>query len=313
MAREGSILLVLAVAAISCAQTPAPVLSEARPAAEAPPAFERRSVERTRGDCTAETAPCARFVAQFFVVSGGVRPAVREAVNRSLLGLVAGRTALGVPEDEGDEPPATIDEAAIDFFSGWAESRAELPEDAPAAYARWVDERRLEVIHADHRVLSVELGLYAFTGGAHPNTFIELASFDLATGKPLELADLVAAGADARLAALGAGDPRGRVPGGGGLLVRGRPLRALRQLRRHRRGPGLRVQPLRGRPLRLRTDADHPSLEGAPGPAPTRSARGARRGDRARHGDPDVGPKPAPAARSSAAAAPSGPLSPPGE
>jgi hypothetical protein len=203
MGREGSILLVLAVAALSCAQTPPPVVSEVQRAADTPPTFERRSVERTRGDCAEETAPCARFVAQFFVVSGGVRPPVREAVNRSLLGLVAGRTSLGVPEDEGDEPPATIDEAAIEFFSGWAESRAELPEDAPAAYARWVDERRLEVIHADHQVLSVELGLYAFTGGAHPNTFIELASFDLATGKPLELADLVAAGADARLAALG--------------------------------------------------------------------------------------------------------------
>jgi hypothetical protein len=203
MGRDGSLLLVLAVAALSCAQTAPPVVSEVQTAAEGTPTFERRSVERTRGDCAAETAPCARFVAQFFVVSGGVRPAVREAVNRSLLKLVAGRTALGVPEDDGDEPPATIDEAAIDFFSGWAESRAELPEDAPAAYARWVDERRMEVIHADHQVLSVELGLYAFTGGAHPNTFIELASFDLATSKPLELADLVADGADARLAALG--------------------------------------------------------------------------------------------------------------
>jgi hypothetical protein len=204
MGREGSIVLVLAVAALSCAQAPPPGTPEVQPVSAAPPAFELRTVERSEGDCAAEAAPCAHFVARFPVVTGGLRAPVREVVNGSIASLVArAGGAVTAAEESEERVPGTVEEAAVEFLSGWSQSRAELPEDAPAGYARWVDERRMEVIHADHRVLSVELDLYAFTGGAHPNTFIELQSYDLATGEPLELADLVAAGAGPRLDELG--------------------------------------------------------------------------------------------------------------
>ena len=213
MGREGSILLVLAVAALSCAQAPAPAPPPAQPpppaASAAPPTFELHTVERKQGDCAAEDAPCAHFLASFPVVTGGVRSPVREAVNGAIVSLVARAGAFIAPadgeegEEGGERAPATLGEAATEFFSSWSQNREELPEDAPAAYSRWVDERRMEVLHADARVLSVELTLYAFTGGAHPNAFVELESYDLATAEPLVLADLLAAGAAPRLPALG--------------------------------------------------------------------------------------------------------------
>ena len=213
MGREGSILLVLTVAALSCAQAPAPAPpQQPRPpasSAASPPAFELRTVERKQGDCAAEESPCAHFLARFPVVTAGVRSPVREAVNGAIASLVARAGGLIAPadgeerEEGGEQAPATLEDAVKEFFSGWSQNREELPEDAPAAYSRWVDERRMEVIHADARVLSVELTLYAFTGGAHPNTFVELQSYDLATGEPLALADLLTAGAAPRLQALG--------------------------------------------------------------------------------------------------------------
>lgn len=198
--REIVALALLGVAA--CAQAPAPAVPEVQPVAAAPPAFELRTVERSEGDCALEATPCARFLATFPVLTGGAPPAVREAVNRSIVELVASAAALAEGE-EVEAGPATVEAAAAEFFAGWAEARAELPEDAPKAYHRWADERRMEVLHADHRVLSVELLLYSFTGGAHPNTFAALQSFDLATGDRLALEDLVAAGSGSRLDALG--------------------------------------------------------------------------------------------------------------
>lgn len=200
--REVLALAFLGVA--GCAQASAPTVPELQPVAGAPPAFELRTVERVEGDCTVEGAPCARFLARFPVLTGGVRPAVQEAVNRSIVELVASAAALieGGKEEPAEEP-AAVEDAATEFFAGWAEAREELPDDAPKAYHRWADERRMEVLHADHQVLSVELLLYSFTGGAHPNTFAALESFDLATGEPLALEDLLAADAVARLEALG--------------------------------------------------------------------------------------------------------------
>lgn len=199
-------LLALGLALLSiaaCAQAPAPGSTELRTAAAAPPAFELRTVERSAGDCAVEAVPCARFLARFPVLTGGVQPAVQEAVNRSIVELVASGAALAEWRDEGGSDPASVEEEAAEFFAGWTEAREELPEDAPKAYHRWADERRMEVIHADPQVLSVELLLYSFTGGAHPNTFAALESFDLATGEPLALEDLVAAGSGPRLDALG--------------------------------------------------------------------------------------------------------------
>lgn len=204
MGRVGSIFLVSAVATLSCAQAPPPASTGAQAAKAAPPAFEPRTVERSQGDCAAEGVPCARFVAHFPVLTGGVSPQIRDAVNRSISRLVARAGAFITAEEEGaGHVPATVDEAARDFLATWFQDREELPDDAPAAYSRWADERRMEVIHADPQVLSVELTLYAFTGGAHPNTFIKLVSYDLATGEPLRLEDLLAAGAEPRLDELG--------------------------------------------------------------------------------------------------------------
>lgn len=196
----------LALGSLACAQAASPGSSTAPTVAAAPPAFELRTVERTAGDCSADEAPCAHFLARYPVLTGGVLPGALEAVNRSIREMVAAGGGVLQEGAEGSEEtavPATVEVAADRFLADWAEARGEFPEDAPAAYHRWSDERKMAVIHADPRVLSVELTLYAYTGGAHPNTFVELESFDLTTGEPLGLPDLLAADAGPRLEELG--------------------------------------------------------------------------------------------------------------
>lgn len=202
------LLPLLALGSLACAPAASPGSSTAPAVAAAPPVFELRTVERTAGDCSDDEAPCARFLAHFPVLTGGVLPGPLEAVNRSLREMVAAGWVLAeASEAEGGDDPTTVrvtvEESAERFLADWAEARDGFPDDAPAAYHRWADERTMAVIHADPRVLSVELNLYGYTGGAHPNVFIELETFDLTTGDPLALADLVASGAGERLDAVG--------------------------------------------------------------------------------------------------------------
>lgn len=191
-------LLVLSFSA--CAQAPEPGLTRVQTVAGGPPAFELRTLERSAGECGAGQGLCARFLARYPVITGGVRLPVRDGLNGSLVRLVARGSRIDCAESVA--VPETLEAAAAEFLDLWRAAVAELPREAmgPAA---WSDERRMDVIYADPRVLSVELALFSYTAGAHPSSFTALASYDLATGEPIELADLLAPGAEARLAELG--------------------------------------------------------------------------------------------------------------
>lgn len=197
-------LVCLLLAPVGCIQAPelgGAAAAQVRPVGGGPPAFQLRTVERTAGDCSGDAGSCARFVARYPVITGGVRPPVLEAVNAALVRAVA-RGAV-MEGEEGVPPPASLDAAAEEFLAGWREARAELPPEAIGRPVQWSDERRMQVIYADHRVLSVELAVVSYTAGAHPNSFTRLESYDLATGEPLALADLLAPGAWLRLEELG--------------------------------------------------------------------------------------------------------------
>lgn len=199
-------LLLALLVQVGCVPAPTAGVSpvdEAQPVAGGPPAFQLRTLERTAGECAETSGSCARFLARYPVITGGVRRPVQEAVNNALVRTVA--RGVVIDGDEGEAPfavPETLEAAADEFLASWREARAELPAEAMGP-GQWSDERRMHVIYADHRVLSVELATFSYTAGAHPNTFIHLESYDLATGNPLALADLVAAGAEPRLEELG--------------------------------------------------------------------------------------------------------------
>ncbi|MEL6617196.1 MAG: DUF3298 and DUF4163 domain-containing protein [Bacteroidota bacterium] len=74
----------------------------------------------------------------------------------------------------------------------WREMAPEEPLGPEASeYERYSFDGSYEVTHLGDGVLSLMQGLYAYTGGAHGNTFFFPQSYDLATGRPLALADAV--------------------------------------------------------------------------------------------------------------------------
>lgn len=184
----------------ACAQPPGPAMSRVQTVAGGAPTFDLRTVERSAGECEAGDGWCARFLARYPVITAGVRPPVQDALNGELRRRVA--QGARVEEPGGEPSPEAIEAAAEEFLAGWRRETADWPRSTMAAVA-WIDERRMEVLYSDHRLLSVELDIFSYTAGAHPNTITQLASYDLATGEPIELDDLLAPGAGARIEELG--------------------------------------------------------------------------------------------------------------
>lgn len=75
----------------------------------------------------------------------------------------------------------------------WRDMAPEEPLGPEASeYERYSFDSSYEVTHLGDGVLSLMQGLYAYTGGAHGNTFFFPQSYDLATGRPLALDDAIA-------------------------------------------------------------------------------------------------------------------------
>jgi Protein of unknown function (DUF3298)/Deacetylase PdaC len=55
----------------------------------------------------------------------------------------------------------------------------------------WELKIRADTMFSNQRVLTTRLESYAYTGGAHPNTYVWLRSFDRASGQPIELIEMV--------------------------------------------------------------------------------------------------------------------------
>ena len=115
-----------------------------------------------------------------------------EAINRYLLRWIADSTALSsVP---GDSVSITIEELADNFFAEYETVRKEFPVSWPYQF-----ELTGSVLLNRSGLLTVDLSYYAFTGGAHGNSYTEYFVFDTMTGKRLGLNDVFEEGFEERL------------------------------------------------------------------------------------------------------------------
>ena len=89
--------------------------------------------------------------------------------------------------------PAAFERAAHDIVFGKDVVKEYREMERPmAAGAENFYEAGYEVTYADPRLVSVVFSIGTYTGGAHPNSGRSSLIFDLAAGRPLALADLVA-------------------------------------------------------------------------------------------------------------------------
>lgn len=141
--------------------------------------FEMRALERTLRDCQENLSPCASIALEF--------PEIQEAPSEEGRAGIEGfvHSCVLAPLEEG-AVDSTAEQIMERFLSGYREFAADFPEQS----SQWVMTREVAVIHNAGGVFSVEFTETSYTGGAHPNTSVSLASFDAGTGQRLTLDDL---------------------------------------------------------------------------------------------------------------------------
>ena len=181
------LLLALALAALAA-------LSCARSAPKTPGdvSFTVQSFARQSVDCDSVAGHCAKIRIQYPEITSASSPAARDSIQAHVLGFVL-RTV-------GDGARAPSVEAVMQgYLDGYEDFRRE----APASAQPWEADRQVAVLPSIPGIISLEEREFLALGGAHPNSTIQLASFDARSGGRLALADLLAAGHDSVLSAAG--------------------------------------------------------------------------------------------------------------
>jgi len=146
--------------------------------------FTTYQVKEASANCATDSSRCTTAKASFPMVESGPS-AVRSRMNDTLQYRVV---AMLAPTAEGNAANGmTPDEAAAEFVAVYEEFLLEEPGYSQA----WATEVQGEVLFESPQLATVELAGYSYTGGAHPNSYVDLITFDLSTGAVLQLSDII--------------------------------------------------------------------------------------------------------------------------
>ncbi|PHN02677.1 DUF3298 and DUF4163 domain-containing protein [Flavilitoribacter nigricans] len=145
--------------------------------------IEQKTFAKESSYCQQDSTHCMRINASYpYLVTGP--SAVIQAINDTIAyHLKSNLAVFAVDQSELD---GSLDSIADAYILDFEQLMQETP-DYPFA---WEIEVEGSILHKSAKVLSVALNAYSYTGGAHPNIFLDLINFDLTNGKKLNLRDI---------------------------------------------------------------------------------------------------------------------------
>lgn len=145
--------------------------------------FEERTLNKQSSTCGgADSMRCATASVTYPLAIAGV-PEVLKAVNDSILQAVKMTLVFG------ENTPKTIEEAVDTFIKNYEDF---LKMDDVGLVTPWEAETTGKVLYQSPKYVSIEIGNYSYLGGAHPNSYVNLLTFNAKTGKKLTITDLIA-------------------------------------------------------------------------------------------------------------------------
>lgn len=108
-------------------------------------------------------------------VIGGVSPALRDSLNKTIQACLLYQPAAGSSSDG-------IDSIMRSFVADYTEFVAATPEYA----TNWFDRRQMHVVTDTAGLFCMSLEVETYQGGAHPNRLVRYLNLDVATGRRLE-------------------------------------------------------------------------------------------------------------------------------
>ncbi|MCB9283802.1 MAG: DUF3298 and DUF4163 domain-containing protein [Lewinellaceae bacterium] len=156
-----------------------------REQAESPPlTFTSTALERQGGpDCSTEEGRCVRLE-MGYPLAAGPQDRLVATINDTLQQtLIETLLMLNPDADSTDDLQLLADR--------FVESYTQFIQDAPAYELGWWIETSYEIHRNTSKLVSIELMVSAYTGGAHPLGFSETFNLAVPGGEPVKLDDLI--------------------------------------------------------------------------------------------------------------------------
>uniref|UniRef100_UPI00404750DB DUF3298 and DUF4163 domain-containing protein n=2 Tax=Roseivirga sp. TaxID=1964215 RepID=UPI00404750DB len=152
--------------------------------------YQLESIKDKRGPCrdAGSGEKCFNIDIQYPVISDGASQIVLDSINRQIEQDILKFAFISEPKDDFE---LLIQEMTQEYET--------ILKENPDYNSGWSLEISSDIIFQDSLYISTASTIFSFTGGAHPNSYQVYRSYDLATGKALELGDFLVEGFETKL------------------------------------------------------------------------------------------------------------------
>ena len=143
--------------------------------------YEMVKYHKTSAGCDSiKNENCTEIKIEFPQVTYPVNKSIEEKINKSIITLFS-QDILGGTESSDFEV----------LMNGFIQDYESFKQEFPDEVQSWIIERSGEVKLNKANIFSIDYTEYAFTGGAHPNTFVSFKNFNLNNGEEISLDELL--------------------------------------------------------------------------------------------------------------------------
>ncbi|MFT6872902.1 MAG: hypothetical protein ACJAVN_001914 [Roseivirga sp.] len=186
-------LILLTVLICSCEfgeKKPAVKLEESPEAIPKFVNYKVESINEQSGPCQTDSLSnqCASFFVEYPIITGMLSPAATKRINENIKSSIFDYAFVS---DKPENFQSLIEEISSEY--------TKILSEFPDYKASWSMEVNSDIIYQDSSYISVASTIFSYTGGAHPNAYQVYRSYDLQTGEPITLSDILIPGFEDQL------------------------------------------------------------------------------------------------------------------
>ncbi len=147
--------------------------------------YRIESINEKAGPCKTDSLSslCASFSIEYPVITGQLEPKVIEKINTNIKSAIFDYAFI---TDKPESFQSLVGEIATEYSS--------ILKEYPEYKAAWSTEINSDILYQDSSFISVATNIYSYTGGAHPSMYQVYRSYNLQTGEPITLSDILKPG-----------------------------------------------------------------------------------------------------------------------
>jgi hypothetical protein len=151
--------------------------------------FETKTITKSYNNCTPGGDSCTYISIVYNLLTNGAN---KDKINSAIRDSTA--KMIFVTEEAGSAPQ--LEDGAAEFISEYESFRKDAP-DAPDI--PWSSDTKAAPVFFNDKILSYSISTSSFTGGAHPNSYLQYYNFELSSGRILKPSDIFKEGFEAKL------------------------------------------------------------------------------------------------------------------